>query len=109
MRERVTQRRKGLVESREVRLRIFNDAAEIREYRAGAIDDSTNFRFERNAAQTAPPGHTHTLEVCFEWRSKHGRILIDRQRTAVVRTRNGAEEQRHIRYRARDRAADGQR
>jgi hypothetical protein len=100
----ITKQRKRRVDSGKVRLRLLDDAAEILKDLPSAVDDPADFRFERNPAETAPPGNPNALEVSAERRPEPRRVFVDRKRTTGVRSGDSTEEERDIGDGARDRS-----
>ena len=73
---RVAQDGKRLVDAGEVRLGLFDHAAEILEDVPVRVDDTADVRLERDSAKPAPPGDAHALEAAPERCTEPGTILL---------------------------------
>ena len=72
------QHRKRFVNTGEVRLRFLDDAPQVLEDLAVAIDDSADLRLEGNPTQAAPPGDSNALEISPEWGAKTRGVFLNR-------------------------------
>src|SRR5437016_446814 len=95
---------KRVADAAEVGLRLLDDAAQLLEDGAIAVDDVANLRLERNSTQSLPPRDPLALHRTVESSGECRRVVGERERVVRVGAGDRAEKKREVGYGPRQRA-----
>ena len=101
----MAKRGERFVDADEIRLGLFDNAAERLEHRAIRVDDSPNLRLDGNPAEVAPPSDAHALHVRIERSGEARWVIGEREWARRVGARDNAEKERNVGDASRHRTA----
>src|SRR6266850_1760078 len=98
-----------LVGVREIRLCLFDNAAESLEDVSLRVDDARDLTIDGQSSQVVPPGDADAFEVAPERERESAARLAERDRRSWIGTRQHAQKQRQIADGSCHRTVDAQR